>query len=82
MRRDPCGLTRERLIELVQGIVDVQGTDEEISEWAEEINASTGHPDILDLIYYGDQSLTAEEIDDAALAHDRKSIPLPPPESE
>jgi len=70
-------LTRDEMIERVQRIMDVDGTDKELESLANEIDACIPHLDIIDLIYDGDQSMTAEEIVDKALAYKPHVIYLP-----
>ncbi len=73
----PETLSRSQLIDLVQRIIDVKGTEEEIASWVELVNSIVPHPDILELIYYDDQELTAEQIVDKALQYKPRVIPLP-----
>ena len=70
-------LTREQLLEKVQRIIDVDGSDEELERLAEEINENVPHPDILELIYDDKQTQTASEIVDAALRYAPNVITLP-----
>jgi Suppressor of fused protein (SUFU) len=64
------------LIEKVQRIINVDGSDEELARLAAEINDNVPHPDILDLIYDDKQTQTAAEIVDAALRHRPNAITL------
>ena len=70
-------LTRDELIDRVRRISAVQGTDEELQKLAAEINANVPYPDITDLIYDEEESMTPEEIIDKALACKPRTIQLP-----
>ncbi len=78
----PCGarnsgrMTREQLIELVQRIVAVDGTEEEIERMLDIFESQVPYPGAFDLIYWDDRNLSAEKIVDEALSH--KPITLPP----
>jgi len=70
-------LTRDELIERVQKIIDLQGTDDELESLADEINENIPHPDITDLIYDDEQILSSAAIVDKALSYRPRSIQLP-----
>jgi len=72
-----AGLTREELIERVRKIIELQGTDEELEALAAEINASISHPDITDLIYDDEETMSPEEIVEKALSYKPRVIHLP-----
>lgn len=57
------------LIALVQRILDLRYTEEELPGLLDLLVRSTGCPDVSDLIYYSKRPMTAAEIVDAALAH-------------
>ena len=73
------GLSRHDLLGLVRRIIDVDGSDDELAALAEVINAQVPHPDILELIYDDSESLSPEEIVDAAVSYRVAPIPLRPP---
>ena len=55
-------LTREELINLVNRIVECEGSEEEIDEMIEVVKRNVPHPEISDLIYWNDEELTPEQI--------------------
>lgn len=59
-------LAREELIELVKKIMDCDGTEEEIDNMILELEENVPHPEISDLIFWG-EDITAEQIVDIAL---------------
>lgn len=59
-------LAREELIELVKKIMDCDGTEEEIDNMILELEENVPHPEISDLIFWGEDK-TAEQIVDIAL---------------
>ena len=67
-------LTREELINLVNKIIECEGTEEEIDEMIEVVERNVPHPEVSDLIYWNDEELTPEQIVDIAL--DYKPIQL------
>ncbi len=69
-------MTREQLIELVQRIIDVDGTEHEIDRMLDVFESQVPYPGASDLIYWDERDLSAEEIVDLALSH--KPITLPP----
>ncbi len=63
-------LNREELIILVQRIMDVDGTEEEIDQMMDTLEANVIHPEVSDLIFYSKkEDPAAEEIVDEALAY-------------
>ena len=48
-------LTREELINLVNRIVECEGSEEEIDEMIEVVKRNVPHPEISDLIYWNDE---------------------------
>ncbi|MGY1462024.1 bacteriocin immunity protein [Bacillus toyonensis] len=62
-------LTREELINLVNKIVESEGTEEEIDTMIEVVKRNVPHPELSDLIYWNDEDLTPEQIVDIALAY-------------
>ncbi|HEY5962169.1 MAG TPA: bacteriocin immunity protein [Polyangiaceae bacterium] len=63
-------LNRNELIALVQKILDIAGTEDEIAAWLTEFEANVPHPLASDLIFWNDREpLTAESIVDEALAY-------------
>ncbi|MFG2134992.1 bacteriocin immunity protein [Streptomyces sp. NPDC048751] len=67
-------MTREQLIELVNKIMAVEGTEEEEAIMIETLESNVLHPRVLDLIFHPQSEglpdePTAEQIVDAALAY-------------
>jgi hypothetical protein len=63
-------MDRERLIELVENIMQAKGSEEEIDEWIAILKQSVPHPEVTNLIFYPeDEGVTPEEIVDAALSY-------------
>ncbi|MBS4839915.1 MULTISPECIES: bacteriocin immunity protein [Clostridium] len=60
-------LTREELINLVNKIIECEGSEEEIDEMIEVVKRNVPYPDISDLIYWSEEELTPEQIIDKAL---------------
>lgn len=60
-------LTKEELIDLVQRIMDVDGTEAEIDQWIEIFEENTSHPDGSDLIFFCEDNFTAKMIIEKAL---------------
>ena len=60
-------LTREELINLVNKIIECEGSEEEIDEMIEVVKRNVPYPDISDLIYWSEDELTPEQIIDKAL---------------
>ncbi len=68
-------LSREELVRLVEKIIRVEGTEEEIDAMLDLFGRSVPDPEAERLIYWSDEDLTAEEIVDRALSY--KPIILP-----
>ena len=62
-------LTREELINLVNKIVECEGSEEEIDEMIDMVKKYVPYPDISDLIYWNEEELTPEQIVDKALEY-------------
>ncbi len=60
-------LSRRELIELVEKVLNVEGTEQQLDERLYLIRCSVPDPGVLDLIY--GTELSAEEIIDRALAY-------------
>ena len=65
---------RQELIALVQCIIDMRYSEEEIPDILDVLIRNTGCPDVSDLIYWPQRPMTAAEIVDAALAHRPKIL--------
>ncbi|MFK8910786.1 bacteriocin immunity protein [Streptomyces sp. YS-3] len=67
-------LTHSELVDLVQRIMDGEGTEEEHSALVETLERNVLHPRVSDLIYYPEnegyeRELTATQVVEAALAY-------------
>ena len=62
-------LTREELINLVNKIVECEGSEEDIDEMIDMVKKNVPYPDISDLIYWNEEELTPEQIVDKALEY-------------
>lgn len=60
-------LNREQLIELVQRIMDGEGSENEQDEWLELLGQQVSHPEVSNLIFWDERELTAEQVVDEAL---------------
>ena len=60
---------RAELVALVQRIVDMRYTEEELPDLLDLLARSTACPEVSDLIFWPKRPMTAAEIVDAALAH-------------
>ena len=54
-------LTREELIDLVNKIIECEGSEEEIDEMIEVVKRNVPYPDISDLIYWSEDELTQKK---------------------
>jgi len=59
-------LSREELIKLVEKIINCEGTEEEIDDMIHLLEKNVPHPEVNDLVFWGDDK-TPEEIVDIAL---------------
>lgn len=79
-------MTKSELIELVQSIIDCEGSEEDQERRLTQLEESVLDPNVSDLIYWPDQhpgnhtghELSAKEIVEIALSY--KPIITPPPE--
>ena len=62
-------LSKAQLVELVQRIVNHEGTEEEVDGWVLTVERNVPAPGITDLIYHSREKLSPEEIVDRALAY-------------
>ena len=58
-----------KLINLVNKIVECEGSEEEIDEMIDMVKKNVPYPDISDLIYWNEEELTPEQIVDKALEY-------------
>ncbi|WP_368244720.1 hypothetical protein [Clostridium tertium] len=68
------GLNRERLIKLVNDIIEFNGTEEDIDNMINILESNIIDPEVTDLIFYSKDNLSVEEIVDKALSY--KAIEL------
>lgn len=76
--RIPSDLTKEEMLELLDSVCSVKGTQDRSEYWLKCLVASTGDPKLSDLIYwpdqyrngeYADHDLSPDEILEIALRH-------------
>ena len=60
---------RDELVALVQRIIDMRYSEEEMPDILDLLVRSTACPNVSDLIYWPKRPMTAAEIVDTALAH-------------
>ncbi|MDI7277918.1 MAG: bacteriocin immunity protein [Anaerolineae bacterium] len=68
-------LSRAELVRLVERIINIEGTEEEIDAMLDLLARSVPHPEVEALIYWNDQDLTAEQIVDKALRYEPIIVP-------
>jgi Colicin immunity protein / pyocin immunity protein len=51
-------LNKEQAIELVEKIINCEGTEAEIDEWIDTLSKNVPHPHISDLIFHPDRGRT------------------------
>ncbi|MED1785824.1 bacteriocin immunity protein [Brevibacillus fortis] len=68
-------LSKEELIVLIERIIKVDGTEEEIDMMLSTLEKNVPHPEVNDLIFWNDKELNAQEIVEIALNY--KAILLP-----
>ena len=61
--------SREELVGIVQKLIDADLPEEEEDRLLEEVDEGVLHPQVSDLIFHSNPSLTAEEVFDQALAY-------------
>ena len=71
----PHRLERAELIALVERIVSVDGTEEEIQEMLNVIRRSVPHPTVSDLIFHSTPALSPTQVVDQALAYQPIILP-------
>lgn len=69
---------REHLVQIVQRIIDVDGSEEDIDELISEFLAAVPHPEALDILGKHD---SAEAIVDEALSYKPQQMPARWPSS-
>ena len=62
-------LSRGELIELVQRIMDADGTEAQLNEMIVVLERNVPHPSVSDLIFYPETELSAEQVVDIATAY-------------
>lgn len=65
----PCITDRQELVAVVQRVMDVGYTDEEMVTIMDLLVRSTGCSHVSDLIFWSKRPMTAEQVVDAALAY-------------
>ncbi|KAK1180828.1 bacteriocin immunity protein [Streptomyces sp. NBS 14/10] len=62
-------MTRDELVNLVERVMAGEGTESEHDALVRLLEENVPHPRVLNLIYYSDPPLTAQEVVDKALAY-------------
>lgn len=62
-------LTRTEMIELIERLMRGEGDDDEAGAWIDALERAIPNPHVVNLIFYPQQTLTAEQILDKALAY-------------
>lgn len=62
-------MTKERLIKIVERIINVDGTEGEIDDLLKILEGNVPHLQVSDLIYWNEKDLSAEEIVEKALEY-------------
>jgi hypothetical protein len=62
-------LSKDQLIDLVGRLQRAKGTEAEMDAWLTVVERNVPDPAVVDLIYNADETLTAEEIVERALAY-------------
>lgn len=75
-------LTREELIERVQRIIDGKEPDEDLEVIADQIDRNVPYPDITELIFGEDETMTAEQIVDIAMSYEPRVFHMPAPDED
>jgi hypothetical protein len=60
---------KSELVALVQRIMDMRYTEEELHDLLDVLERSTACPEVSDLIFHPKRPITAVEVVEAALAH-------------
>lgn len=61
--------TRTQLIDVVQQVMDCDGTEEEIDQKIQWLEQNIADPNVIDYIFWPKVELTAEQIVDKALGY-------------
>lgn len=62
-------MEREQLIAIVAKIQNAEGNEQELDDLLEQLQRRVAHPEIVNLIFWDERELTAEQIVDEALAY-------------
>ncbi|MFU1797446.1 bacteriocin immunity protein [Paenibacillus azoreducens] len=69
-------LSKKELLELVEKIMQADGSEQEIDEMIDVLERNVPHPQVSDLIFWNEKELTPEEIIEEAMNY--KPIIIPP----
>ncbi|BFH62866.1 bacteriocin immunity protein [Paenibacillus azoreducens] len=69
-------LRKKELLELVEKIMQADGSEQEIDEMIDVLERNVPHPQVSDLIFWNEKELTPEEIIEEAMNY--KPIIIPP----
>ncbi len=62
-------LTKKQAFELLEKIINCEGSEAEIDEWIDGLSNGVPHPNISDLIFYPSRECTPAEIIDLAFTY-------------
>lgn len=68
-------LTKEELLELIDALMNDEGTEYETSFWLALLERNVPHPEVTNLIYWPKREMTAQEILAEALAYQPLATP-------
>ncbi|MBE9917911.1 hypothetical protein G8C92_28325 [Paenibacillus donghaensis] len=60
-------LSKQELLELVEKIMQADGSEQEIDEMIDVLERNVPHPQVSDLIFWNEKELTPEEIIEEAM---------------
>lgn len=60
-------LSKKELLELVEKIMQADGSEQEIDEMIDVLERNVPHPQVSDLIFWNEKELTPEEIIEEAM---------------
>lgn len=68
-------MNREEILQIVQRIMDCDGSEQEVDELIDRLEVITGHPKVVEMIFYPDKELSAEEITAELLTYTPLRLP-------
>lgn len=68
-------LNKEELIKIVDKIMNVEGSEEELDNLIDVLEKNVPHPNVSDLIFWNEEELSAAEIVEEALKYKPNILP-------